>query len=43
MVKEGNLNINKTKVFDNMVSSKKDLLEAWEKPIKKSWHYQYVK
>lgn len=43
LVKDGDLNINKTKVFDNMVSSKKDLLEAWEKPIKQSWHYQYVK
>lgn len=43
LVKEGNLSLNKTVVFDNMVANKKELLEAWEKPIKKSWHYQYVK
>jgi hypothetical protein len=43
MVKDGNLSINKTKVFDNMLSTKKELEEKWEKPIKKSWHYQYVK
>ncbi|MCC5915802.1 MAG: ABC transporter ATPase [Cryomorphaceae bacterium] len=43
LVKEGELSINKTRVFDNMVSNKKDLMENWEKPIKKSWHYQYVR
>ncbi len=43
MVKDGDLSINKTKVFDNMLSTKKELEEAWEKPIKKSWHYQYVR
>jgi hypothetical protein len=43
MVKDGELSINKTKVFDNMLSTKKELEMAWEKPIKKSWHYQYVR
>lgn len=43
LVKDGELSINKTKVFDNMLSTKKELESSWEKPIKKSWHYQYVK
>lgn len=43
LVKDGDLSINKTRVFDNMLSTKKELELTWEKPIKKSWHYQYVR
>lgn len=39
-VKEGKIN-NKTTVFNNMITTKKELASAWEIPAEESWHSRY--